>query len=99
MPVGNARVLIHDLSRRGLNIVWKKTHLPDSYLPAVQAALDVIAQTELDGLALDPQRYARRIIERILTQYESLGINFDDDDLEYLLNRVRQLPPASVNLH
>ncbi len=99
VPVGNARVLIHDPGRRGLNTVWKKAHLPGSYLPAVSAALDVIAQTELDGLALDPQRYARRIIERILTQYESLGINFDDDDLEYLLNRVGQLPPASVSLH
>jgi hypothetical protein len=50
-------------------------------------------------LALDPQRYARRIIERILTQYETLGIDFDDDDLDYLLTCVSQLPPASVSLH
>ncbi len=99
VPVANARVLIHDAGRRGLTTVWQKAHLPSSYLPAVQAALDVIAQTELDGLALDPQRYARRIIERILTQYETLGIDFDDDDLDYLLTRVSQLPPASVSLH
>ena len=99
VPVGNAHVLIHDPGRRGLATVWKRANLSPSFLPAIQAALDVVAQTELDGLALDPQRYSRRIIERILTQYETLGIAFEDDDLEYLLNRVGQLPAASVSLH
>ena len=40
------------------------------------------------------RRYSRRIIERLLTQYESLGVAFDHDDLEYLLARVNQLPAA-----
>ena len=68
-------------------------------LPAVQAALDVVAQTDLDGLDLDPERYSRRIIERVLTQYESLGVEFNDDDLEYLLARVSQLPTISRMVH
>jgi hypothetical protein len=59
----------------------------------------VVAQTELDGLELDPERYSRRIIERVLTQYEKLGVEFSDDDLEYLLAKVSQLPAASVSVH
>ena len=99
VPVGNTRMLMHDPGRSGLTTIWSKAALPGSYLPAVQAALDVVVQTELDGLDQDPERYSRRIIERLLTQYEKIGVDFDDDDLEYLLAKVNQLPPASLNIH
>ncbi len=99
VSVGNSRILIHDPGHRGLTNLWIKAHLPATYLPAVQAALDVIAQTDLAGLDQDPERYSRRIIERILTQYEKIGVEFNDDDLEYLLAKVNQLPPASLNVH
>jgi hypothetical protein len=65
----------------------------------VRAALDVIRQTDLDGLQQDPERYSRRITERVLTQYETLGVEFNDDDLEYLLARIHQLPPVSNTVH
>ena len=99
VPVGNTRVLIHDLGRRGMTTVWAKAGLPATYLPAIQAALDVVVQTDLDGLHLDPERYSRRIIERVLTQYEKIGVDFNDDDLEYLLAKVNQLQPTTQNMH
>jgi uncharacterized protein (DUF2336 family) len=99
VPVGNTRVLIHDPGKRGLTTVWAKAGLPSSHLLAAQAALDVVRQTELDGLDLDSERYSRRIIERVLTQYEQLGVEFDDDDLEYLLAKVTQLPSSSDSVH
>lgn len=99
LPIDNTRALIYDPGRRGLKTVWAKTHLPEGGLPVVQTALTVIAQTELDGRDLDPERYSRRIIERILTQYESIGVQFDNDDLEYLLARVTQVPAASLAVH
>lgn len=99
LPIDNARMLIHDPGRRGFKTVWNKAALPDGSYPAVQAALAVIEQTELDGRDLDPERYSRRITERILTQYESVGIQFDNDDLEYLLARVTQVPAASLAVH
>lgn len=99
LPIDNARMLIHDPGRRGFKTVWAKAQLPDGSYAAVQAALSVIEQTELDGRDLDPERYSRRIIERILTQYESVGIQFDNDDLEYLLARVTQIPAASLAVH
>lgn len=99
LPIGNARMLIHDPGRLGLRTIWQKTGLTPGCLPAVQAALGVVAQTELDGRDLDPERYARRIIERVLTQYESIGVEFDADDLEYLLSKVAQVPAASLAIH
>lgn len=99
LPIDNTRALIHDPGNRGLQTIWTKTRLPESSYPAVQAALAVIAQTELDGRDLDPERYSRRIIERVLTQYESIGVEFDNDDLEYLLAKVTQVPAASLAVH
>lgn len=99
LPIDNVRMLIHDAGGRGLRAVWDKTQLPEVSYPAVQAALAVIAQTELDGRDLDPERYSRRIIERVLTQYESIGVEIDNDDLEYLLARVTQVPAASLAVH
>ena len=99
LPIDNTRLLIHDPGDKGLRTVWAKTRLPEGSYPAVHAALTVIAQTELDGRDLDPERYSRRIIERILTQYESVGIQFDNDDLEYLLAKVTQIPAASLSVH
>ncbi|MCA0199584.1 MAG: DUF2336 domain-containing protein [Proteobacteria bacterium] len=99
LPVDNARALIHDPGSRGLQTIWTKARLPDAGYPAAQAALSVIAQTELDGRDLDPERYSRRIIERILTQYENIGVEFDNDDLEYLLAKVAQVPAASLAVH
>ncbi len=99
IPVMNARILIHDPGRRGLATIWTRAGLPAATLPAVQAAIDVVEKTGFDGLALDPERYARRIIERVLTQYEKLGGEFAADDIEYLLARLNQLPPAAVAVH
>jgi len=99
LPIDNVRTLIHDPGRRGLQSVWAKSRLPQASFPAVQAALSVIEQTELDGRDLDPERYSRRIIERILTQYESVGMAFDSDDIEYLLARVAQTSAASLVIH
>lgn len=97
IPVGNARILIHDPGRRGLVTTWTKAGLPTSLLPAIQSALDVVVHTELD--VDDPDRYSRRIIERILTQYEKIGVEFADDDLEYLLAKVNQLPATQQSVH
>jgi uncharacterized protein (DUF2336 family) len=99
LPIDNTRALIHDPGRRGLQTIWTKALLPEGGYPAVQAALSVIAQTELDGRDLDPERYSRRIIERILTQYENIGVEFDNDDLEYLLTKVTQVSAASLAVH
>ena len=99
LPLANARVLIHDPGTSGLKAIWAKTSLAQGMFPAISAALGVVAQTEFDGRDLDAERYSRRIIERVLTQYETFGVDFDSDDLEYLFGKVSKLPPASVAVH
>lgn len=99
LPIDNVRILVHDPGRRGLRTVWEKAGLAHASFPAVLAAMQAIEQTELDGRDLDPERYARRIIERVLTQYEASGLSLEADDLEYLLAKVTHAPAASLAVH
>lgn len=91
----NARTVIHDSGQLGLKAAFKRAGLPESYFPAARAAIDVAREMEYDGGENDRERYSRRMIERILTQYGDLGVDFESEDLEYLLNKMGQLPADS----
>ena len=93
----NARRLIHDPGKLGLKTAFEKAGLPNSHYPAARAAIDVARETDYDGGENDRERYSRRMIERILTQYGDLGVDFDSDDLEYLLGKMGQLPADSLS--
>lgn len=85
VPLPNARILVHDPA--GLGAIFEKAGLPAALLPAVRTALAVIAETEHDGQPGDKERFRRRTIERILTQYETLP----PEDLDYLLGKLGDL--------
>ena len=65
------------------------------FLPAVKSAISVAKEMSYDGEEGDRERYARRMLERVLTQYGDLGVDFDKDDLEYLLTKMNNLPATS----
>ncbi len=88
----NARTLIHDAGKRGFEALFDKAGLPKAFFTAMRAAIDVIYEMEYDGGPNDRERFSRRMIERILTQYGDLGVEFENDDLEYLLAKMNQLP-------
>lgn len=88
----NARKLIHDSGLLGLKAIYDRAGLPDSHYPAIRAAVDMAEETEYDGGAFDRERYSRRMIERVLTQYGDLGVSCEADDLEYLLAKMAMLP-------
>ena len=92
IPVENARELIHDAGPLGLRAIFRQTGLPKGFFPGVRAAIDVARDMEYDGGEHDRERYARRMMERILTQYGDLGVELEEDDLEYLLTRMNSLP-------
>ena len=92
VTLDNARRLIHDRGPLGLRAVFDKAKLPPAQFMAVRAALDVSRETEMDGGENDRERYARRMIERIMTQYDDLGVEFESSDLEYLLTKMDELP-------
>lgn len=95
IPVLNARMLIHDSGDLGLEGLYSKSGMPRSFFPAVKAAISVAKEMSYDGEEGDRERYARRMLERVLTQYGDLGVDFDNDDLEYLLTKMNSLPATS----
>lgn len=97
LPVINVRQLVHDSGPLGLKALFEKSGLPETHWPAVRAAVDVAKETDYDGLENDRERYSRRMIERILTQYGDLGVEFEADDLEYLLTKMGDLPADSID--
>lgn len=92
LPILNVRQLIHDSGPLGLTGIAEKAGLPQSLHPAIRAAIDVMGETDYDGEENDLERYQRRMLERVLTQYGDLGVEFESHDLEYLLAKMNQLP-------
>lgn len=97
VPIINARALIHDSGKRGLKALYDRSGMPAAQFVVVRTAIDLVAETEYDGGEDDLKRYARRMIERILTQYGNMGVEFESDDLEYLLAKVSELPADSLS--
>jgi len=87
VPLTNARLLIHDVGRLGLKSIYDRAKMPAALLPACRIAIDVLKETPYDGEEHDRERHRRRMIERILTQYEDLA----PDDLDYLLDKLGDL--------
>ncbi len=94
IPLINAQTLIHDPGRIGLKRLWTSAGLPDAQLPAAFAAIDASKDLEYDGESNDRERFSRRLIELVLTQYDDLGVEFESDDLEYLLAKINTLPSS-----
>lgn len=91
VPVANTRMLVHDAGRLGLKSIYEKARLPSALLPAFRIAVDVLHETPYDGEEHDLERHRRRVIERILTQYEELA----QEDLDYLLGKMGDMMHAA----
>lgn len=92
----NARTLIYDSGMLGLRTLCRQAKIPVPQLIAVRAAIDVSREMDYDGREHDRERYSRRMIERIMTQYDDLGVEFESADLNYLLTKMSELPSDIV---
>lgn len=92
IPVENARILVHDPGRGGLSSLYRKAGMPDALLPMVQAAVDVVDESQLDGRPHDLERFRTRVITRVLTRDESEG---DQGDTDYLLEKLGDMLMAA----
>lgn len=91
VPLVNSRLLIHDAGKMGMKSLFDRTGLPPKLYPAMRIALDVASETEFDGGDRDLERHRRRMLERILTQFEELA----SDDIDYLLDKLTDLTAAA----
>ena len=86
IPIHNARLMIHDAGPLGFKSLYDHAGMPKALFRAFRIALAVARDTPLDGGAHDRERRQRRMIERILTQFEDIGA----DNLEFLLSRLQE---------
>ena len=93
MPLIKARVQIHDAGNNGLGDILRQAKLPKPLLPAFQAAVEVSHETDYDGGENDRERFRRRMIERILTNFENPNAEIGDDNIDYLLAKLSQIDP------
>src|SRR5262249_43408771 len=95
LPVVNARKLIYDPGKRGLEAIYRHAQLPLNHLPIAQAAVAIAADLQYDGESGHRDGFKRRMIERMLTQYDFLGDDFEPDDIEYLLSKLNATASGS----
>ena len=79
-----AWLLVHDGGAMGLRAVFERSGMPPSIYPAFRAAIDVLHETEFDGSREDRIRFRKRMIERVLTRFQSIP----QADLDYLLEKL-----------
>ena len=87
IPIGNAQILIHDPSRRGLQALYAKAAMPATLYEVVRAAVEVVDDTRFDGDPRDLERFRSRIITRVLTLVEEI----EPADADYLLDKLHDV--------
>ncbi|MBU2091052.1 MAG: DUF2336 domain-containing protein [Alphaproteobacteria bacterium] len=92
IPVENARRLVHDAGRRGLMSLMSRAGLPSRLALVLQSAIQVAEETDYDGLDHDRERYALRMVERVLTALDDTGDgDVSNDDIDYLIRKMDTL--------
>ena len=95
ISVLNARKLIHDKGALGFKPLYERCQLPPSLFQAYRIALDVLRETEQERIDGDPNSITRRMLERVLTQFEDLDDDESPEDVEFLLNRLGRVANAA----
>lgn len=92
VPLANARILIHDQGRLGLEALLQKSSMRPHLIDPMRIALKVNAEIDYDGEEDDRIRHRHKIIQLILTQCQDLP----QAELDYLLNKLGDLIPEKA---
>src|SRR5258708_8361087 len=92
VSIDNAPMPIPDPGRLGLKSLYARSGLPGDLYPAFRVAIEVARETPFDGGDNDRERHRRRMLERILTQFEAIGA----EDLDYLLAKLQEKAAAGT---
>ncbi len=88
LPLQNARILIHDQGRLGLESIYIKAELSKRLFPAFRAGIELAHETDYDGGLNDRARFIERMLERILTQFEDPQSRLTQEDIDYLMGKL-----------
>ncbi len=98
VPLISARTQIHDAGADGLKSILNKARVPQPWFPAFRAAVEVSHETDYDGLDNDRERFRRRMIERILTNFEDPKSRMGQENIDYLFDKLQQIDPDMAQL-
>ncbi len=87
----NARILIHDQGSLGLQSIYLRAELPERLYPVFRAGIDLVSEHDYDFGANDRKRYIERLIERVLTQFEDPTARIAEDDIDYLMDKLKEI--------
>ena len=85
------RLLVHDKGPLGLNSILANAGLPERLFPVARTALELIAETNYDGRPYDRERFIGKMIERLLTQFEGPESGLAEEEIDYLLDKLKDL--------
>jgi uncharacterized protein (DUF2336 family) len=84
MPLQRARSLMRGKGLTGFRGLHAKSGLPQSCYWILQAACDVSAEEAEEGVTLNAEDFGRRVIEALMTRYESMPLKERTRHLEYV---------------
>jgi len=91
VPLQNARILIHDPGKLGLESIYLKAKLPKRWYPIFRAGIDLAEETDYDGGPNDRSRFISKMLERMLTQFGDPSSTFAREDIDYLMGKLEQV--------
>lgn len=65
--------------------LWHQAGLPAAIMPAFDAAVSILSESQAEGAKWDTTYYRRRIMARIITQCDAMDVAFSDEDTALLI--------------
>ena len=84
LPHHRTWLLLHNAGSLGLRKIFEHAGLPKGMHVPFQMAINVYHELDYDGLDGDRERFRKRMVERVLTQFQ----NIPKADLDYLLEKL-----------
>ena len=94
----NAQKLFDDEGNRGLKALFERSGLPKRSFPVLRKAIDVMRDTDYDGLESDRERFSLKVLERLLTAFETDDFGLTEEDIEYLMKRLTALTSSTAQV-
>lgn len=87
LPHQRAWLLLHDAGPLGLRTLFDRAGLPARLFAPFRAAIELHHQLRAEGVDRDPAVFRKRMVERVLTLFQSIP----KDDMDYLLEKLDQV--------